>query len=97
MIGKDGPRRYQIRKAYLSSTQAMQEVRSTDTIAFFRYLAEPGAVPRTLEEGASNRVTATRAREILESCYYPHVTKEVRRGSETNRTYVSNRVHETSD
>ena len=71
VIGKDGPRRYQVRKAYLTSTLPMQEVRSDETVAFFR---EFGDV--TSSEG---RVRAVKAREILENCYYPHVTKEARR------------------
>ncbi len=72
MTGKDGPRRHQIKKAYLDTTRPMQEIRSTDTVAFFRALGD------TPVEGPAARYRSIRTREILDNCYYPHVTKEVR-------------------
>lgn len=82
MIGKDGPRRFQVRQAYLSSTSPMEEVRPTETVAFFRNLVDGGCA---LPEGASGRFRSVRACEILEKCYYPHITKEVRRPSDSGR------------
>jgi hypothetical protein len=53
----------------------MQEVTTSETVAFFRGLGGVGS-----DEPASMRARSARAREILENCYYPHITKEARRG-----------------
>lgn len=86
MLGKDGPRRYQVHQAYLTSTRQMQEVRPTETVAFFR----------SLTETAGDCSRSVRAREILESCYYPHITKEVRRPLDLSRTDIQARNIEPS-
>jgi len=73
VTGKDEPRRARLHKAWQESTQPHEEIRATDAVAFFRSLGETAA------EGKSPRYRSVRTREILDNCYYTHVTREVPR------------------